>query len=420
MANSNGCYSNNTLIFVLNSTCGHIPVLGIEGMGNYFNDNCNIWFIIFTTEETYPRFGTSAIAMRNGTVLLSGGYHSWTYDDVVTFVPPQDLCTLLTTQNDCSAVQWCQYCHFDTSDNSSCISSFRNDMSNLCNEATVFLSPHCSLTTPCASSKTCGSCLSNDFQQHRSCHWCPCSEKCVNSSIVCLEDPCFLQHSTSSCYFSQCAAAICDDCTRKGCVWTHQLEYVHGIIVRVFHQPNQWQCFTSEVVNSVTRQLSTSSFTAINRLQDCPLPCSSFMSCSTCTNALGNLVGPIGCTWIHEIKKCMSHLEVRTNCPVGSCGIEITDEHACHEPCNSFNYCHSCLQTAYCIWCYQNGSNGEGFCVNPEGTVECLNSDAIPISQDCPAEDECINGHNSCFHDQQCTDLLDGFMCTCPNDYTAG
>jgi len=368
----------------------------------------------------FPRFGAGAVIISNGTVLLSGGYHAWTYDDIVRFVPLQDLCTVLTTQDDCSAIQWCQYCHFGTSNNSVCINSFRNDASHLCDDATVFLSPHCSLTTPCSSSQTCGSCLSNDFQQHRSCHWCPCSEECINSSNTCLENPCVLQRSSSLCYFSQCAAATCDACTRKGCIWTNQLEYLHGITVRVFRQPNQWQCFTSEIVNSITRQLPDYVFTVINIFQQCPRTCSSFVSCSACTNALGHLVGPIGCTWILETGKCMSHIEVLANCPTGSCGMTISDEHFCFDPCNSFKYCHSCLQTTYCIWCHQNESNGEGFCVNPKDATECLRADMISITQECPAEDECVNGHNNCFDDQLCSDVLNGFVCTCPSNYTAG
>ena len=34
MTNSHDCYSSDTLLFVLNSTCGHIPVLRIKGMDN--------------------------------------------------------------------------------------------------------------------------------------------------------------------------------------------------------------------------------------------------------------------------------------------------------------------------------------------------------------------------------------------------
>lgn len=367
----------------------------------------------------FPRFGTRAVAIRNGTVLLSGGFHSWAHNDIVKFVSPQDICTILTSQDDCSTIQWCQYCHYGTFNNSFCIS---NVTSRVCDGASVFISPQCSITTPCTSSQTCGSCLSNDFHQHRSCLWCPCSENCINSSSMCLEDTCFLQHSTSLCYFSQCAAVTCDDCTRKGCVWTNQLEYIRGVTVRVFRQPNQWQCFTSEIVSSITRQLPTNYlFTAVNQLQQCPPSCSSFTSCSTCTSALGHLAGPIGCTWILETGKCMSHIEVSLNCATGSCGMMISDEELCIEPCNSLNYCHSCLQTAYCIWCHQNGSNGKGFCINPENTIECLNSSNTGlINQECHAENECINGHNNCFPDQQCDDILNGFVCTCPNNYTTG
>ena len=376
---------------------------------------------IFIITEIFPRFGGRAVAMGNGTVLLSGGYHSWAHDDIIKFVSPQDLCTVLTTQDDCSAIQWCQYCYFVVSNDSFCISSFRNDASHLCDRATVFLSPHCSMITPCSSSRTCGSCLSNDIQQQRPCRWCPCSQECINSSNMCIEDSCFLQHSNSSCYFSQCAAATCSDCARKNCIWTNQLEYVNGITVRVFRQPKQWQCFTSEIVNSIIRQLPGDYlFTVINQLQQCPLTCSSFISCSTCTSALGHLVGPVGCTWIFDTEKCMSHIEALINCPTGNCGMTISDEHLCIDPCNSFSYCHSCLHTAYCIWCHQNGSNGEGFCVNPEDTMNCLNSNTVPINQECPAEDECINGHSNCFPDQQCSDVLNGFVCTCPSDYTTG
>ena len=32
MTNSHDCYSNDILSFLLNSTCGHIPVLSIEGI----------------------------------------------------------------------------------------------------------------------------------------------------------------------------------------------------------------------------------------------------------------------------------------------------------------------------------------------------------------------------------------------------
>ena len=356
--------------------------------------------------------------MRNGTVLLSGGYHSWAYDNIVKFVSPQDLCTLSTTQHDCSTMHWCQYCHFGTSDNLFCISSVRKE---LCDGAAIVISPHCSTTTPCTSSHTCGSCLSDDFQQQRSCHWCSCLEECVNSSTMCSEDSCFLQQGTSLCYFSQCAAATCDECTRKGCIWTNQIEYIHGITVRVFRQPNQWRCFSSDIVNSVSGQLPADyMFTAIDQPQQCPLSCSSFSSCSACTSALGHLVGPVGCTWILESGTCMSHIEVLINCPTGSCGMTISDEQLCLESCNSFNYCHSCLQTTYCIWCYKNESNGEGFCVNPEDAIQCLRSNTELISQECPAEDECINGHDTCFPDQNCSDVLNGFVCTCPSDYTAG
>ena len=376
----------------------------------------------FIIAGMFPRFGGGAVAMRNGTVLLSGGYHSWAYDDIIKFVSPQDLCTQLTTQDDCLAIQWCQYCHFAaTNRNSICISSFRNDASHLCNGATVVLPPHCSMITPCSSSETCGSCLSNDIQQQRPCRWCPCSRECVDSSNVCLEDSCFLQHGNSLCYFSQCAAATCNDCVRKDCIWTNQLEYINGITVRVFRQPQQWQCFTSEIVNSIIRQLPDDYlFTVINQSQQCPPTCSSFTTCSTCTSTLGHLAGPVGCTWIFGTGECISHIEASINCPTGNCGMMITDENLCLDPCNSLTYCHSCLQTTYCIWCHQNGSNGEGFCVNPEDTMECLNSNMVPISQECPAEDECINGHSSCFPDQQCSDLLNGFLCTCPSDYTAG
>ena len=376
----------------------------------------------FIAEGTFTRFGAGAVALRNGTVLLSGGYHSQAYDDIVRYVPPHDVCTLLTTQHDCSAVQWCQYCQFGTSDKIFCISSYRNDAIHLCNGAAVFLSPPCSTTTPCTSSQTCGSCLSNDLQHQRSCHWCPCSEKCVNSSSACLEDSCFLQDDTSLCYFSRCAVATCEECVRKGCIWTSQLEYIHGVTVRVSRQPNQWRCFSSEIVNSIMRQLPLNFiFNVIDQLQQCPLPCSTFTSCLTCTNASSHLVGPLGCTWILKTGMCLAYTEVLINCPTGSgCGVTISDEQLCLEPCDSYNYCHSCLLTDHCIWCHQNGSNGEGFCVGPEEATECLKSNTALVYQECPAEDECINGHNDCFPNQQCSDVVDGFVCTCPSDYVAG
>lgn len=34
VTNSHDCYSSDTLLFVLNSTCGHIPVVRIKGTDN--------------------------------------------------------------------------------------------------------------------------------------------------------------------------------------------------------------------------------------------------------------------------------------------------------------------------------------------------------------------------------------------------
>ena len=36
----------------------------------------------------------------------------------------------------------------------------------------------------------------------------------------------------------------------------------------------------------------------------------------------------------------------------------------------------------------------------------------------CPAENECTNGHHNCAENEQCSDVIDGFVCECKTGYT--
>ncbi|XP_065917388.1 multiple epidermal growth factor-like domains protein 8 isoform X2 [Dysidea avara] len=402
---SKSCYAENTLIFVLNSTCGYIPVIGTQ------------------ENHSIQRFGMGAIVLENGTVMLSGGYHTMAHNDVNVIAPPQDLCPLLAgANNTCSLLEWCQYCHFDALNTSLCVSTLNDNVSAICDGAVVVLNECQSIS--CMNSMTCDSCLSGHFHQ-RSCQWCPCSENCMNSLDECLSTCYFnsvLQQNVSTvCYFSQCEAATCNDCVRKGCVWMHQLEHLHGDSVRIFDHPDEWRCFNTELVNTIIHQTAGRfMLTVIRNIQQCPLVCSSYKSCSTCTNAYSHVAGPVRCRWLIEIGECVSDVEASIKCTTGNCGVIVSEEELCHDPCNTINYCHSCLEAAHCIWCHINSSNGEGSCVTLENITNCFRSDAMLVNFECPAENECANGHNNCFEDQQCEDVPNGFVCTCPYDYVVG
>jgi len=366
------------------------------------------------------RFGIGAVALENGTVMISGGYHTMALDDVTIITPPQDLCALLTTNNMCSLLEWCYYCYLDMLNTSHCVS---NDTSALCDGAVVI--PGYCQSTSCMDSRTCGSCLSDHFHQQRPCHWCPCSENCISSLDECARS-CFFNYAleqdvSTVCYFSQCEAATCSDCVRKGCVWMNQLEHLRGDNVRIFDHPDEWRCFDTGLVNTIVHQTGGRfTFTLITSVQECPLACAAYKSCSSCTTAYSHVAGPILCRWLVDTGECVSDFEASIRCTTGDCGLLISDERQCHDPCNTINYCQSCLEISSCIWCHVNGSNGEGSCVELKDVTNCLQTDVVVVNYECPAENECLNGHNNCFEDQYCNDTTSGFVCTFPRDYNVG
>ena len=94
--------------------------------------------------------------------------------------------------------------------------------------------------------------------------------------------------------------------------------------------------------------------------------------------------------------------------------------------------CAKCLRSSSCGWCSNSSTNGGGSCVRGSITESRDTENMCPsmASQSnaaavtwhflqCPAENECENGHHDCDVTQQCNDTLHGYECSCAEGYVA-
>uniref|UniRef100_H2YIS7 Multiple EGF-like-domains 8 n=1 Tax=Ciona savignyi TaxID=51511 RepID=H2YIS7_CIOSA len=148
----------------------------------------------------------------------------------------------------------------------------------------------------------------------------------------------------------------------------------------------------------------------------CRKSCNEHKSCDTCLSQNSD------CSWSTRLRRCLSVGENILYCSTGVCGRVIKHVHECPVVCAHSTYCHSCLMMDGCGWYGTDDGSGCGDCrsgsyQNPtdHSTPTCPQSHWWFVQ--CPPENECVNGHNTCQQFETCADTLDYFQCSCVDGY---
>lgn len=196
---------------------------------------------------------------------------------------------------------------------------------------------------------------------------------------------------------------------------------------------------------------------------ECPPRCGDYKTCSACLNATSGEGGYVECHWSNQLMECISPSYQPLYCVGGVCGLVLEPNSIdhCPEPCSSFSQCSTCLRHAHCGWCARNfnknnyyyneyfdsdnstilsGMDGDGVCTEGSldspaehpalSTCDILYTNMKPEENitetttfswnyyQCPAENECLNGHHTCdLVSEVCVNLDVGFECQCAKGY---
>ncbi len=139
------------------------------------------------------------------------------------------------------------------------------------------------------------------------------------------------------------------------------------------------------------------------RRDSCPVSCASRKGCSQCSS----------CTWCPQTKDCLSNTDLVTKAWLRSCGAH---DDNCGD-CSLNRDCASCQSVPGCGWCFNEENALEGTCVS--GGFETASSSCKKsyIYEQCPDVDECALNMHNCHPEAVCSNVQDGFECSCSKGF---
>ncbi|ALC38654.1 CG7466 [Drosophila busckii] len=408
---------------------------------------CNQWVRLTDDVALLGRLPVASYAeaaaadIDTGVVYAIGGWDGSASSSHVTRIQlPDDLCQLWSEggKSLCRHYMGCSYCTVELtySNSSYCHTETGEDLTSCNNINGPFSTnkgPACNskwlAARNCSSFNTCGDCLAH-WPSHSSlpavCKWCDeCGirGRCVPTSVSCLRGSAYCRQESSiadlnECPLPPCYQLNCERCLqqRPGCQWARN-ELAHV------------ECIASELVTLNGYQL----------VQQCPAACHTYSNCSSCLQSQ--------CKWSTMLSVCLEPSVQPLFCAGGVCGLVLAphEQARCPAPCHVYTQCASCLEHAHCGWCARQGYNGDGVCTQAaleqrqehpsSSTCDLIYNQTRTDAQltpadivswhyvQCPAENECENGHHDCNAiSEQCIDLdtnTPGYKCICAEGYRA-
>lgn len=399
---------------------------------------CNHWIRLTEDVEIIgnlpPPSYAQAMTMdhESGAIYVVGGWDGSSKSRVTRINIPSDLCDLWSSSKPlCLNFMGCSYCSFSQTMPNKIISRCHNsDRRNVCNfnNGTVLMNSGIACDSKlisnrnCTMFSSCTECLAMwPHENQTPCKWClkdRFNGICTGAGTNCSDSYSNNLTLIDQCPGIKCAATDCHSCALiENCSWAFM--------------DSQWLCLSNQTVEKKNLKV----------VDVCPLKCSSFKNCSSCLSAVTSEAGYSVCRWSTSLNECLSPSYQSIYCIGGVCGLVLTslDKQYCPEPCKAYKQCSTCLKHAHCGWCSKN-SEGDGVCT--EGSLEspteypaASTCDIIYASYnnltdvsfdeqfswqyvECPAENECINGHHNCNpKSERCVDLPRGYRCECGNGY---
>ncbi|XP_062823192.1 multiple epidermal growth factor-like domains protein 8 [Anolis carolinensis] len=401
----------------------------------FYQLNCNTWILPNSTAgavvgEPLRASIAHAVASVGGRLFLSGGFDGVALGRMLSLSLPADPCLVFPSRQACNASSAsCAWCH------GACLSADAADRQG-CSLGSSSCFPTPRSADECRRLKTCSECLSQHprAMAHSlgipavpQCKWCTnCPEgACIGSAGSCTsENDCRINQReifvASNCSEISCEASDCAKCTASGkCMWTRQFKRT-GETRRILSvQPTyDWTCFSHSLLNVSPMPVESSPPLA------CPTPCHNHSTCAECLSSKGADGGWQQCVWSVSLQQCMSPTYLPMRCAAGMCGRVLSGSESCAPSCARFQQCALCIQQPRCGWCGLRAENGKGRCMEGgrsgprPGLAESCGPKADWAFMSCAPENECLNGHHDCNETQNCSDLPQGYQCTCKNGYT--
>ncbi|KAH8324231.1 hypothetical protein KR074_001932 [Drosophila pseudoananassae] len=405
---------------------------------------CNQWVRLTEDVELIGRLPSSsyaedmAIDPDTGVIFVIGGWDgSSTHSHVTRITLPDDICQLWSGGKfQCRHYMGCNYCTIQNtySYSSHCFSHGRTPCANHNGTLVVNNGAVCNdewmASRNCSIFNTCGACLAA-WPSHQEvapvCQWCDeCGirGRCVAAGVDCGWRSAWCNKELSVGVLGLCPLPQCYQLNCESCMLQPQCNWARNELGTV-------ECIARELVEKNQYRL----------VENCPVPCHTHANCTSC---LSQTLVPNECKWSTMLNSCMAPNSQPLLCAGGVCGLvlEASELERCPEPCHVYTQCSSCLEHAHCGWCAREGHNGDGICTegalehkqeHPSGSTcdliysswrndsQLTNADVVSWHYvQCPAENECINGHHNCDAvSEQCIDLdtAVGYKCVCAQGY---
>ena len=328
-------------------------------------------------------------------MIFAGGINGVLIDAVTVLHNTNKLCSLAQDPTQCHALLGCVSC-IKTSDNSllSCLEVQVNSSEVCLNRGGKIENISINSTINCRDFSDYYHCLSTDIARNLGCVWCTCLNisTCVNSPLDC--PPCSSVNSSHQEVYpsSACEYPSCYKClNNSNCSWT-KIDSVHlpsKGYQRFSALSNQWSCFSNEL-------MTTNSITSSRNA--CPLPCTTWTSCSNCIMSDSPNAGAGSCVWSSYANICVSKDAIPLLCSMGQCGTFSTTNTDCPISCSGRWSCDQCLSVPECVWKQDKGKNGT--CVDV-GTLEDTSAMDVHYFV-CPSCADGCNGNGRCLSTLEC------------------
>ncbi|EDW52069.1 GM16709 [Drosophila sechellia] len=407
---------------------------------------CNQWVRLTEDVELIGRVPASsyaedmAIDPDTGAIYVIGGWDgSSSHSHVTKITLPDDICQLWSNgKYQCRHYMGCSYCTIQNtySYSSHCFSHGRTPCANHNGTLVVNNGAACDddwmASRNCSSFATCGACLAA-WPTHQEvapvCHWCDdCGirGRCVPAGVDCGRRSAWCNKELSVGVLGLCPLPQCYQLSCESCMLQPQCNWARNELGTV-------ECIAKELVEKNQYRV----------VESCPPPCHTYENCSLCLSQTPTQDHQ-ECKWSTMLNLCLTPSSQPLLCAGGVCGLvlEASELQRCPEPCHVYTQCSSCLEHAHCGWCAREGFNGDGICTegalehkqeHPSGSTcdliyaswrndsQLTHADVVSWHYvQCPAENECINGHHNCDTvSEQCIDLdtAVGYKCVCAQGY---
>nr|XP_033770020.1 multiple epidermal growth factor-like domains protein 8 isoform X2 [Geotrypetes seraphini] len=401
----------------------------------FYQITCNTWILLNETEDSVVGVPMSdsiahAVAAVGDRLYISGGFNGATLGRMLMLTVPKDPCLIFKSQDTCNnSMGSCSWC------GDSCMTADAAESLG-CSGGISSCFPFPRSADECRRLRTCSECLARhpraanltQGQGGQHCKWCTnCPEgACIGSDGSCTsENDCRINQReifvASNCSEISCEASDCPKCTASGkCMWTRQFKRT-GETRRILSvQPTyDWTCFSHSLLNVSPMPVESSPPLA------CPTPCHNHSTCSDCLGSKGADGGWQQCVWSISLHQCMSPTYLPLRCAGGVCGRVLSSPESCIPSCPQHQQCALCIHQPRCGWCSRKGENGKGRCLQgglhgprEQLGLNCNSSEDQWAFMSCPPENECLNNHHDCNETQNCSDMSQGYECTCKKGYT--